>query len=140
MGFMEILGFLSIGIGFMGSPQVYVRFIAIKDEAEIEKGKWVAVAYTFITDTAAVLIGIFGRVLLTNAGDNPELVLGNAGENLLALVLYQTMPVFIIGVYISAVLSAVMSTVDSLLVMEKLERSFLSLQKHLLLKILPLML
>ena len=117
MGFMEILGFLSIGIGFMGSPQVYVRFIAIKDEAEIEKGKWVAVAYTFITDTAAVLIGVFGRVLLTNAGDNPELVLGNAGENLLALVLYQTMPAFIIGVYISAVLSAVMSTVDSLLVL-----------------------
>ena len=27
----SVLGFLSIGIGFMGSPQVYVRFIAIKD-------------------------------------------------------------------------------------------------------------
>ena len=33
----SVIGFLSIGIGFMGSPQVYVRFIAIKNEQEIEK-------------------------------------------------------------------------------------------------------
>ena len=113
---VAILGLLSIGIGFMGSPQVYVRFIAIKDEAEIEKGKWVALFYTLLTDSAAVMIGILGRYMLTQAGDNPELILGNAAENVLALVLGQVMPTLIIGIYIAAVLSAVMSTVDSLLV------------------------
>ena len=116
MNGVAILGLLSIGIGFMGSPQVYVRFIAIRDEAEIEKGKWVALFYTLLTDTAAVMIGILGRYMLTQAGDNPELILGNAAENVLALVLGQVMPTLIIGIYIAAVLSAVMSTVDSLLV------------------------
>ena len=116
IGFMEILGFLSIGIGFMGSPQVYVRFIAIKDELEIKRGKWVAIAYTLITDSAAVSIGILGRVLLTNKGDNPETLLGVAGENVLAILLSHTMPLVVIGIYSAAVLSAVMSTVDSLLV------------------------
>ena len=116
MNGVAILGLLSIGIGFMGSPQVYVRFIAIRDEAEIEKGKWVALFYTLFTDTAAVMIGILGRYMLTQAGDNPELILGNAAENVLALVLGQVMPTLIIGIYIAAVLSAVMSTVDSLLV------------------------
>ncbi|MBT3518480.1 MAG: sodium/proline symporter [Candidatus Marinimicrobia bacterium] len=116
MNGVAILGLLSIGIGFMGSPQVYVRFIAIKDEAEIEKGKWVALFYTLLTDSAAVMIGILGRYMLTQAGDNPELILGNAAENVLALVLGQVMPTLIIGIYIAAVLSAVMSTVDSLLV------------------------
>ena len=116
MNFVAVLGLLSIGIGFMGSPQVYVRFIAIKNEAEIEKGKWVALFYTLLTDSAAVLIGILGRYMLTQAGDNPEMILGNAAENVLALVLGQVMPSLIIGVYIAAVLSAVMSTVDSLLV------------------------
>ena len=38
MNIVTVLGLLSIGIGFMGSPQVYVRFIAIKNTAEIEKG------------------------------------------------------------------------------------------------------
>jgi len=116
MNFVAVLGLLSIGIGFMGSPQVYVRFIAIKNEAEIEKGKWVALFYTLLTDSAAVMIGILGRYMLTQAGDNPEMILGNAAENVLALVLGQVMPTLIIGVYIAAVLSAVMSTVDSLLV------------------------
>jgi len=83
---------------------------------EIKKGKWVAIAYTLLTDTSAVLIGIFGRLILTKAGDAPDFILGNMGEDLLALVLAQVMPTFVIGVYVAAVLSAVMSTVDSLLV------------------------
>ena len=116
MNFVAVLGLLSIGIGFMGSPQVYVRFIAIKNEAEIEKGKWVALFYTLLTDTSAVAIGILGRFMLTKVGDNPEIILGNAAEDVLALVLGQVMPTLIIGIYIAAVLSAVMSTVDSLLV------------------------
>ena len=116
VNFVTVAGLISIGIGFMGSPQVYVRFIAIKSEAEVEKGKWVAIFYTLLTDTAAVMIGIMGRYMLTKAGQDPEAVLGNAGENVLAMLLNQVMPMVIIGVYIAAVLSAVMSTVDSLLV------------------------
>ena len=116
INFVAVLGLLSIGIGFMGSPQVYVRFIAIESEAEVEKGKWVAILYTLLTDTAAVMIGIFGRYMLTKTGQNPEAILGHAGEDVLALVLGQVMPALIIGVYIAAVLSAIMSTVDSLLV------------------------
>jgi len=116
MNFVAVLGLLSIGIGFMGSPQVYVRFIAIESEAEVEKGKWVAILYTLLTDTAAVMIGIMGRLMLTKTGQNPEAILGHAGEDVLALVLGQVMPALIIGVYIAAVLSAIMSTVDSLLV------------------------
>ena len=113
----SILGFLSIGIGFMGSPQVYVRFIAITNEKEIEKGKWVAIAYTFFTDFSAVIIGILGRYMFTKSGNNPELILGSGGEDVLSLVLGRVMPSLIIGIYIAVVLSAVMSTVDSLLVL-----------------------
>jgi Na+/proline symporter len=54
--------------------------------------------------------------MLTKTGQDPEAVLGVAGENVLAILLNQVMPIAIIGVYIAAVLSAIMSTVDSLLV------------------------
>ena len=116
VNFATVTGLVSIGIGFMGSPQVYVRFIAIKSEDEVEKGKWVAIFYTLLTDTAAVMIGILGRYMLTKTGQDPEAVLGTAGENVLAMLLNHVMPMVIIGIYIAAVLSAVMSTVDSLLV------------------------
>ena len=116
LNFVTVVGLVSIGIGFMGSPQVYVRFMAIESENEIAKGKWVAIIYTLLTDTGAVMIGILGRYILTKTGQDPEAVLGIAGENVLAMLLNKVMPMFIIGVYIASVLSAIMSTVDSLLV------------------------
>ena len=79
-------------------------------------GKWVAIFYTFLTDSSAVLIGILARYMFTKKGYNPELVLGVGGEDVLSLVIGQVMPSIIVGVYIAAVLSAVMSTIDSLLV------------------------
>lgn len=116
LNIISVVGLVSIGIGYMGSPQVYVRFIAINSQAEIKKGKWVAVAYTLITDSAAVMIGLLGRYVLTKSGQDAETILGNSGENVLAMLLETAMPAAIIGFYIAAVLSAVMSTVDSLLV------------------------
>ena len=116
LNLVSVIGLISIGIGFLGSPQVYVRFMSIKNENEIKKGKWVAVWYTLITDTAAVTIGLLGRYLLTSVGQDPVLAIGHAGEDVLASLLDMVMPNVIIGVYIAAVLSAIMSTVDSLLV------------------------
>ena len=116
LNLVSVIGLISIGIGFLGSPQVYVRFMSIKDENEIKKGKWVAVWYTLITDTSAVTIGLLGRYLLTSVGQDPVLAIGHAGEDVLASLLDMVMPNVIIGVYIAAVLSAIMSTVDSLLV------------------------
>ena len=54
--------------------------------------------------------------MFTKADYNPELILGIGGEDVLSLVIGQVMPTMVIGIYIAAVLSAVMSTIDSLLV------------------------
>ena len=75
LNFVTVVGLVSIGIGFMGSPQVYVRFMAIESENEIDKGKWVAIIYTLLSDTGAVMIGILGRYILTKTGQDPEAVL-----------------------------------------------------------------
>lgn len=109
-------GFMFIGLGFLGSPQVFVRFISVKDLNEINKGRWVAIAFTLLTDAAAVSIGVLGRFLFTTVGEDPELVLGKNAESVLATGVYEYMPEIIIGFYIAVVLSAIMSTVDSLLV------------------------
>lgn len=116
MNAATIFGFAMIGLGFLGAPHIYVRFIAIKDEREIDHGKWVAVIFTLLTDAAAVTIGIIGRYLFTEAGQDPEAILGVAGENVLVLLVNTIFPLVIIGIYTAIVLSAIMSTIDSLLI------------------------
>ena len=110
------IGLATIGLGFMGSPQVYVRFIAIRNEEELEKGKLVALLYTLLTDSAAVFIGILGRVLFTGIGNNPENILGINAENVLPIMVESVLPMALVGLYIGVILAAVMSTIDSLLV------------------------
>ena len=110
------IGLATIGLGFMGSPQVYVRFIAIRNEEELEKGKLVAVLYTLLTLSAAVFIGILGRVLFTGVGDSPENILGISAENVLPILVESVLPMALVGLYIGVILAAVMSTIDSLLV------------------------
>lgn len=116
MNVATMLGFAMIGLGFLGSPQVYVRFMSIKNEAEIDKGKWVAVIFTLLTDAAAVTIGVLARVLFTESGQDAELILGNTGENVLSIMTENFLPYALVAIYVAVVLSAIMSTIDSLLV------------------------
>jgi sodium/proline symporter len=116
MNIATMLGFALIGLGFLGSPQVYVRFMSIRDESEIDKGKWVAIIFTLFTDAAAVTIGILGRVFFTESGQDPQAVLGVGAENVLSMLTEQFLPYVLVAIYVAIVLSAIMSTIDSLLV------------------------
>lgn len=116
MNVATMLGFAFIGLGFLGSPQVYVRFMSIKSETEIDKGKWVAIIFTLLTDFAAVSIGILARIFFTKSGQDPELILGHAGENVLSMMTENFLPLILVAIYVAVVLSAIMSTIDSLLV------------------------
>jgi sodium/proline symporter len=111
-----ILGYACIGLGFMGSPQVFVRFMSIKNVSEIDKGRWVAIAFTLITDTAAVTIGILGRLIFTENGQDPIAILGNGAQNVLPLMVASLLPLIFSSLYVAVVLAAIMSTIDSLLV------------------------
>ena len=112
----SILSLALIGLGFLGSPQVFVRFLSLRDEEEIGKGAFVAIVFTLLTDAGAVLIGMIGRYLMTDSGVEVDAVLGTGGENVLPMMVQDLMPAFVVGLYIAVVLSAIMSTVDSLLV------------------------
>lgn len=112
-----ILGFLAIGLGFMGSPQIFVRFLSLRSTKEIRPGAIVAVIWTGLATTAAVLIGMVGRVVLMEPGDALADTLTASGENVLPLLVAASVPDWLSGLYIAIVLAAIMSTVDSLLVL-----------------------
>ena len=105
-----------IGLGYLGSPQLFIRFISIKDEKEIDKGKWVSLSIQVIMNISAITIGIFGRYLLTTPEDQSLNILGPAGQNVLISLVDLVIPLAS-GLYIAAVLAAIMSTIDSLLIL-----------------------
>ncbi len=114
---LSVISLLLIGLGFMGSPQIFVRFIALKDKREISKGAGVAITFTVLADLGAVLIGMVGRALLTGPDAKLEKVLGQGGEDVLPLLVGRVLPLILVGLFVAIVLSAIMSTVDSLLVL-----------------------
>lgn len=104
-----IVGLLGIGLGFLGSPQVYVRLIALRTERSIPAARLIAILWTLLTDCGAVIIGITGRVIIDGN-------LGVDGQEVLPGIVSLLLPPFLAGIYIAIVLAAIMSTVDSLLV------------------------
>lgn len=113
----SVLGLLAIGLGFLGSPQIFVRFLALRDDSEVTKGAAVAIVFTLLADSGAVLTGLVGRHLLTMPGQDAEVLLGTGAEGVLAAVVALVLPAILVGLMIAIVLSAIMSTVDSLLVL-----------------------
>ena len=84
MNLSVVIGMALIGLGFLGSPQVFARLMAIRDEAQIDRGKWVAVIFTILVDFSAVSIGVLGRYVFTTQGVEPDVILGNGAQNVLS--------------------------------------------------------
>jgi sodium/proline symporter len=91
--------------------------MSIKNEAEIDKGKWVAIVFTFLTDAAAVTIGLLARYIFTSQGEDPEAVFGTGATDVLNIMTENFLPYVLVAIYVAIVLSAIMSTIDSLLVL-----------------------
>lgn len=107
---VSIIGLAAIGIGFWGSPQVFVRYISMRNEKQIVPGMLTAITWTLFADSGAVLVGVFGRAIFSSDQ------LGGDHEAILPFAAMELLPAFFSGVFIAMVLSAIMSTIDSLLV------------------------
>ena len=115
--FFTILSFLAIGLGFMGSPQIFVRFLSLRSTAEIRPGAIVAIIWTLLATTGAVLIGMVGRAMLMTPAQDMTEELGQGAQQVLPMLVANAVPDWAVGLYIAIVLAAIMSTVDSLLVL-----------------------
>ncbi len=116
---VAIVGLAAIGIGFLGSPQVFVRFISLKNTKQILPGTVTALIWTLLADGGAVLVGMVGRALYSSealAGGGAVDNINAVKEDVLPHMAIDLLPAFFTGIFIAMVLSAIMSTIDSLLV------------------------
>lgn len=106
--FMGIISLVAWGLGYFGQPHILVRFMGISSPGAIQKSRRIATVWVVISLTAAVLIGICGRMYLPM-----DLAQSGAQETVYITMVQHIFPVFIAGIFLSAILAAIMSTADS---------------------------
>lgn len=107
-GVIAVLGFLGIGLAFLGAPQLLARFMSARNDKELVRASLPAVVCIIVFDVGAILSGMAGRALFPDLGD-PEAVLP-----VMSQVLFH--PLFT-GIFLVVILAAMMSTIDSLLIL-----------------------
>ncbi|WP_421789027.1 sodium/proline symporter [Hyphobacterium sp.] len=102
-----VLGVMAIGLGPFGQPHLISRLMAVKDEAARKQGFQIAIGWAVIVYLGMITLALSGRALTGGEA---------GGEALLYQMANDLFPAMLAGLIIAAVLSAVMSTVDSLLI------------------------
>lgn len=105
--FLGILGLLAWGFGYFGQPHIIVRFMAIRSSAELESARKIGISWMTLGLLGAVLSGLIGFVYFNQTGaplKDAETVFLDLGK-----ILFHP---FIVGIIISAVLAAIMSTIS----------------------------
>lgn len=94
------------GLGYFGQPHILMNFMSIDDVSKMKKAKVVGLSWQILVLTAAVLVGLVGKVFIQPGLTNPELVF---------IVMVQSMfTPFIAGLILCAILAATISTITSL--------------------------
>ncbi len=107
-GWIAVISFLGIGLPFLGVPQLLVRYMSCRDENELKKARWVSILVMICFGIGAVTAGIAGRALFPGLEDP---------ETIFPVLSTAFFPPLITGVLLVIVLSAIMSTADSLLLL-----------------------
>ncbi|WP_147803759.1 sodium/proline symporter PutP [Alkalicoccus halolimnae] len=106
VGFIGVISLLGWGLGYFGQPHIIVRFMAIRSMKELPKAQTIGIGWVLLSMTGAVFTGLVGIAYFADQPlDNPETIFLSFTQ-----VLFH--PV-VAGVLLAAVLAAIMSTVDS---------------------------
>lgn len=110
---VDIISGLAWGLGYCGMPHILVRFMAVKNEKELNKSKGVAIVWVFLSLALACVIGIVGRAYLL-----PDVLAGGEEEKVFINMIIKLFTVdvkvpIIAGVFLCGILAAIMSTADS---------------------------
>lgn len=107
---LAIISTLSWGLGYFGMPQVLVKFMAIDKSENVKFSRRIATIWVIISLTAAVIIGIAGRILYPNA-----FLTASSSENIFILMSTNFFIPLLAGIVLAGILAATISSADSYL-------------------------
>ncbi len=108
-GAAAVLGVASAtawGLGYFGQPHILVRFMSAKSLAKLSESMVIAIVWVSVSLAGAVLIGWVGIGLFERLPDGDE-------EKVFIHMIAAVMHPWLVGIMLAAILSAIMSTIDS---------------------------
>jgi len=100
---LAILSAMAWGLGYFGQPHILARFMGIKSIEKLPRAMTIAIFWVLISLTGAVLAGMIGIAMFDKLDDKETVLIDMIGE---------LFP-WIGGILLAAILSAIMSTIDS---------------------------
>jgi len=104
-GLFPVLSLVFWGLGYFGQPHILVRFMAIENAAHLPIARRVAMVWVFLSLAGAVLVGFIGAHAYPSGLENPERVFIH--------LVQRTAGPWLGGILLAAILAAIMSTMDS---------------------------
>lgn len=105
-GFAAVVSALSWGLGYFGQPHILVRFMAVQSLQRLRQSALIGVLWAAIALSGAIAIGQIGAFLFSGLSGGQE-------EKVFIYMIQQVCSPWMAGIMLSAILSAIMSTIDS---------------------------
>ena len=102
--FAAVISAMAWGLGYFGQPHILARFMGIDTIKKVASARKIAVIWVAISLTAAVFVGIIAIPMFPNIADS---------EKVFIEMIAKIFNPWIGGILLAAVLSAIMSTIDS---------------------------
>jgi sodium/proline symporter len=105
-GIVAIISTMAWGLGYFGQPHILARFMSIKDVKELSRATVIATVWVFISLIGAIFVGLIGLAMYKEAP-------GGDAEKVFIYMISDLFNPWVGGILLAAILSAIMSTIDS---------------------------
>jgi len=103
-----IVSLMAWGLGYFGQPHILVRFMSIRHEDEMHRAKLVGMSWMILSVIGSLAVGFFGFAYVVAEGVNL-----NDSEKIFITLTQLLFNPWIAGFLLAAILAAIMSTIDS---------------------------
>ena len=103
---LMIISSMAWGLGYFGQPHILVRFMSVKSLQKLSKSMAIAITWVFLSLGGAVVIGFIGIPMFDNLSDGEE-------ERVFIYMISRLFNPWFGGILLAAIFSAIMSTIDS---------------------------
>ncbi|PLX13093.1 MAG: sodium/proline symporter PutP, partial [Marinilabiliales bacterium] len=103
-----ILSLLAWGLGYFGQPHILVRFMSINKPENVKSAKYVGMSWMIISIIGSLMVGFFGIAYIAEHGVNLQ-----DSEKIFITLSELLLNPWIAGFVLAAILAAIMSTIDS---------------------------
>jgi len=94
------------GLGYFGQPHILARFMSVKSIGKLAESMTIAIIWVFLSLAGAVIVGFVGVAMFDN-------LTGGEEEKVFIYMVSRLLGPGLGGIMLAAILSAIMSTIDS---------------------------